>query len=74
MTVCHQDNREVTRNVLMLLSICALACDNQNHQQRVEGFSVGERETVARRNIHGQGVSKGCQRHRTHKGSQIQGC
>lgn len=35
MTVCHQDNREVTRNVLMLLSVGALAGDRQNHQQRV---------------------------------------
>jgi hypothetical protein len=74
MTVCHQDNREVTRNVLTLLSICALASDSQTHQQRVERAFLWERETVARRNIHGQGVSKDCQRHRTHKGNQTQGC
>ena len=44
MTVCHQDNREVTRTVLMLLSLCVLANDSQSHQQRVEGFSAGEKD------------------------------
>lgn len=41
MTVCHQNNREVTTNALMLLNIRALAGDSQSCQQRVGGFSVG---------------------------------
>lgn len=39
-TVRHQNNREVTANVLMLLSVCALAADNPRCQQRVGGSSV----------------------------------
>lgn len=45
MTVCHQNNREVTMNALMLLNIRALAGDNQSCQQRVGGFSVGGKDS-----------------------------
>lgn len=45
MTVCHQNNREVTTNALMLLNIRALAGDNQSCQQRVGGFSVGGKDS-----------------------------
>lgn len=73
MTVCHQNNREVTVTAVMLLNICVLAGNSQSCQPRAGGFSVGEKDGGKKK--HPQtGNQQRLPETWTHKESHTQGC